>query len=48
MSLNISLIDDDILENNENFYLIILGYLYGGAVTGSNNQAIVNILNDDG
>ena len=49
VSLNISIIDDDILENNENFYLSIdEGSLPTSIIAGSTDQTIVNILDDDG
>ena len=47
VSLNISIIDDDILENNENFYLTIDESL-SSITAGSTDRAIVNILDDDG
>ena len=46
-SLNISITDDDILENNENFYLAIDESL-SSITAGSTDRAIVNILDDDG
>ena len=49
VSLNISIIDDDVLENNENFYLSIdEDSLPTSITTGSTDRTIVNILDDDG
>ena len=47
VSLNISITDDDVLENNENFYLTIDENL-SSITAGSTDRAIVNILDDDG
>ena len=47
-SLNISLIDDEVLENNENFFLTIdQGSLPTYITTGTTDQTIVNIVDDD-
>ena len=49
VSLNISLIDDDVLENNENFYLSIdEDSLPTSIIAGATDRTIVNIVDDDG
>ena len=51
-SLNISIIDDDVLENNENFFLTINrvyhNYSQSNKVTADTTyRPIVNIIDDD-
>ena len=47
-SLNISLINDDVLENNENFFLTINEDSLPTSITaGTTDQTIVNIVDDD-
>ena len=47
-SLNVSLINDNVLENNENFFLSInQGSLPTYISAGIINQVIVNIVDDD-
>ena len=49
VSLNISLIDDDVLEINENFYLSIDEDSLPTSITaGITDRTIVNIVDDDG
>ena len=46
--LNISLINDDVLENNENFFLTInQDSLPTYITTGTTDRTIVNIVDDD-
>ena len=45
---NVSLIDDDVLENNENFFLAINQDTLPTSITaGTTDQTIVNIVDDD-
>ena len=47
-SLNISLINDDVLENNENFFLTINEDSLPTSITaGTTDRTIVNIVDDD-
>ena len=49
VSLNISITDDDVLENNENFYLSINEDSLPTSITaGITDRTIVNIVDDDG
>ena len=48
-SLNISINDDDVLENNENFFLTISHHNYPahGVTINTTDRPIVNIIDDD-
>ena len=46
---NVTIIDDNILERDEEFYLNIMSPPTASKVTlGQNNQARINIINNDG
>ena len=48
-SLNISITDDDVLENNENFFLTINRHNYPSSrvTVNTTDRPIVNIIDDD-
>ena len=48
VSHNILIIDDNLLEDNEIFYLFINPSLPSGVTVSDNNQVTVTIVNDDG
>ena len=47
VSHNILIIDDNVLEDNENFLLLISPILPSGVTVSGNNQVAVTIVNDD-
>ena len=48
VTLNISIIDDLVLEGNEEFYLIIdQSSSFSGVIIGNPNKVVVKIIDDD-